>query len=83
MFQRSLVSTVKSLHMGLFLLHKSLFQLVVQVVLCTVKEVFYGTQYDLYDRLKKDSYVIKNRLICKDSTVEINSERPVFLIVVR
>jgi DNA polymerase III delta prime subunit len=25
-------------------------------------EVFYGTQYDLYDRLKKDSYVIEKDL---------------------
>jgi hypothetical protein len=25
------------------------------------EEVFYGTQYDLYDRLKKDSYVIKKK----------------------
>jgi hypothetical protein len=26
------------------------------------QEVFYGTQYDLYDRLKKDSYEIKKDL---------------------
>jgi hypothetical protein len=26
------------------------------------KEVFYRTQYDLYDRLKKDSYVIEKDL---------------------
>jgi hypothetical protein len=25
-------------------------------------EVFYGTQYDMYDRLKKDSYVIEKDL---------------------
>jgi hypothetical protein len=25
-------------------------------------EVFYSTQYDLYDRLKKDSYVIEKDL---------------------
>jgi hypothetical protein len=35
---------------------------------CTVEKkkykqkVFYGRQYDLYDRLKKDSYVIENDL---------------------
>jgi hypothetical protein len=40
---------------------------------------FYGTQYDLYDRLKKDSYVIEKESICKDLTVEINSIRLVFL----
>jgi hypothetical protein len=26
------------------------------------QEVFYGTQYDLYDRLKNDSYVIEKDL---------------------
>jgi hypothetical protein len=41
-------------------------------------EVFYSTQYDLYDRLKKDSYVIE-----KDPMVEINSIRLIFLAVVR
>jgi hypothetical protein len=33
-----LISTVRSLHIGHFLLHTSPFQLVVQVVLCTVKK---------------------------------------------
>jgi hypothetical protein len=28
----------------------------------TKLEVFYGTQYDMYDRLKKDSYVIEKDL---------------------
>jgi hypothetical protein len=27
-----------------------------------IGEVFYGTQYDLHDRLKKDSYVIEKDL---------------------
>jgi hypothetical protein len=30
------------------------------------KEVFYGTQYGMYDQLKRDSYVIEKGLICKD-----------------
>jgi hypothetical protein len=59
-----LISTVESLHMGLFFYYiQVLFQ---PVVLCTIKNLFYGTQYDLYDQLKKDSYVIK-----KDSYVRI------------
>jgi hypothetical protein len=38
----------------------------------------YGTQYDLYDRLKKDMYVIEKGLICKDLTIEISSIRLIF-----
>jgi hypothetical protein len=45
------------------------------------EKFFYGTQYDLYGRLKMDSYVIEYDL--KDMTVEINSIQLVFLAVVR
>jgi hypothetical protein len=43
------------------------------------EEVFYGTQYDLYDRLKKGLVCNRKGPICKDLAVEINSTRLVFL----
>jgi hypothetical protein len=43
---------------------------------CDKKEVFYGTQYDLYNWLKKGLICNRKGPICKDPTVEINSIRP-------
>jgi hypothetical protein len=46
--------------------------------LAFIHEILYGTQYDLHDQLKNDSYVIAKRPICKDLMVEINSIRLIF-----